>query len=482
MEIPCCLGILDIHSFFPRPAKITKNEPSTYPGIKKQTTMPTQAETLQKALEVGIPLVAAAGFLAFAASRYKTSRSNQWLVRTGLGVGDMEIKKKFVHWPFQNIQTIDMTPASFKFSVNAMSKEKMEFTFPAVFTIGPKNDLESLQKYARFLLVQDNQQTRDLICGIIEGETRTLSANLSIEDMFSGRSAFKQDIVGHVKAQLDQYGLEIYNANIEELKDSDSSNYFRSLAQKIKAEAENKAKVEVAEQNKKGDIGAKERESETRQRVAIVEAEATLVENTRKQEILKSQADLEKTKAEQDNIIQQANIRAKQEAEALQMSLQREVELRRSEMELEKQRAKELTKATVAAETAQKEAEGHARSQRILAEAALYQKQKEAEGLTAMYEAQATGLQRLVGSFGGDARALLSYTMLEKGVYEKLAEANAKAIKDLNPKITVWTHDPNTSMSAIQNLGKALIPMLDTMEDQTGYKMPSWVLEKKELQ
>jgi flotillin len=99
-----------------------------------------------------------------------------------------------------------------------------------------------------------------------------------------------------------------------------------------------------------------------------------------------------------------------------------------------------------------------------------------------MYEAQATGLQRLVGSFGGDARALLSYTMLEKGVYEKLAEANAKAIKDLNPKITVWTHDPNTSMSAIQNLGKALIPMLDTMEDQTGYKMPSWVLEKKELQ
>jgi flotillin len=74
--------------------------------------------------------------------------------------------------------------------------------------------------------------------------------------------------------------------------------------------------------------------------------------------------------------------------------------------------------------------------------------------------------------------------MLEKGVYEKLADANAKAIKDMNPKITVWTHDPNTSMSAIQNLGKGLIPMLDTIADQTGYKMPSWVLEKekKELQ
>lgn len=45
----------------------------------------------------------------------------------------------------------------------------------------------------------------------------------------------------------------------------------------------------MAEQNKKGNIGAKERESETRQRVATVEAEAALVENSRAQDVLKSQ-------------------------------------------------------------------------------------------------------------------------------------------------------------------------------------------------
>ncbi len=422
---------------------------------------------------------AAGGFLAFVAMRYRTSQSNQWLVRTGAGVGDMEIAKKFIQWPFQNIQTVDMTPKSFKLAVNAMSREKMEFNFPAVFTIGPKNDQDSLQKYARFLLVQEDAATDALIRGIIEGETRTLSANLSIEDIFTGRAAFKTDIVGNVKAQLDQYGLEIYNANIEELKDSATSNYFRSLAQKIKAEAENKAKVEVAEQNKKGDIGAKEREAETRQRVAVVEAETALVENGRQQEILKSKADLEKTKAEQDLIIQQAKIRAEQEADSLRMQLLRDVEVRRQEMELEKQRAQELIKATVAAETAQKEAEGRAASQRILAEAALFQKQKEAEGTTATYAAQAEGLQRLVTSFGGDPRALLSYTMLEKGVYEKLAEANAKAIKDMQPKITVWTHDAQNPASAIQNLGKGLIPMLETIHDQTGYQLPGWLVQKE---
>jgi len=432
----------------------------------------------QKYVLGAIPLVATAGMAAFAILRYKTSRSNEWLVRTGIGIRDMEISKKFIQWPFQNIQRINMTPQSYKFTVNAMSREKMEFKFPAVFTIGPKNDPSSLEKYARFMLAQLVEETDALVGGIIEGETRTLSANLSIEDIFTGRSAFKGDIVTHVKSQLDQYGLEIYNANMEELKDSESSNYFRSLAQKIKAEAENKAKVEVAEQNKKGVIGSKEREAETRQRVAVVEAETTLVENLRRQEILKSQADLAKTNAEQEFVIQQATIRSEQEAESLKMLLLKEVERKRQEMELEKQRAADLTTSTVRAEIATKDAEGAAQSQRILAEAALYQKQKEAEGVVALYIAQAEGIQRLVSSFGGDARALLSYTMLEKGVYERLAEANAKAIKEMNPKITVWTHDPAQSMSAIQNLGKGLIPMLDTIQDQTGYQLPSWVLAK----
>jgi flotillin len=431
---------------------------------------------LQLALKYGVPVVAAGAALAFVGLRYRTSPSNQWLVRTGLGIDDMQIAKRFVQWPFQNIQVIDMTPQSFKLAVNAMSREKMEFKFPAVFTIGPKNETDSLTKYSRFLLAQNFDDTDTLIRGIIEGETRSLSANLSIEDIFTGRAAFKSEVVGNVKAQLDQYGLEIYNANIEELKDSDTSNYFRSLAQKIKAEAENKAKVEVAEQNKRGNIGSKEREAETRQRVAAVEAETALVENTRRQEILKSEADLAKTKAEQDLVAQQARIKAEQEAESLRMGLLRDVEKRRAEMELEKQRAAELVKATVEAETACKEAEGKAQSQRILAEALLFQKQKEAEGIQALLGAQAEGLQRLVASFGGDARALLSYTMLEKGLYEKLAEANAKAIKDLNPKITVWTHDPATSMSAVQNLGKSLIPMLDTIQDQTGYALPTWLL------
>jgi hypothetical protein len=41
--------------------------------------------------------------------------------------------------------------------------------------------------------------------------------------------------------------IEIYNANIEELKDSETSNYFKSLAQKIKAELEARKQLAAAE-------------------------------------------------------------------------------------------------------------------------------------------------------------------------------------------------------------------------------------------
>lgn len=442
------------------------------------------------------------GLTGFALMRYKTSKSNEWLVRTGFGVKEIQIGKKFVQWPYQNIDTINMIPISYKFKINAMSKEKMNFEFPTVFTVGPKNDVESLTKFSRYLLNQDTGEFDRLIEGIFEGESRTAASNLAIEDIFTGRTNFKNEIVQKVQEHIDQFGLEIYNANIEELKDSESSNYFTSLSQKIKSEAENKAKIDVSEQNKLGDIGAKEREGETRQKTAIIESDTTLVENKRKQEIIKSNADLEKTRAEQNLIITQAKIRSDNEALITKMNMEKEVEARRSEMELEKQRATELTITQVKAEMEAKEAEGKANSQKILAdasfytvqkkaeadlfvkqkdaEALIYSKLKEAEGISVVYSAQAEGFKKLIDSFGGNPQALISYTMMDKGIYEKLAESNAKAIQGLNPKITVWTNDPSKGMEPIQNLAKGVIPMLSTIEDQTGYKLPNWIIDKVE--
>lgn len=456
------------------------------------------------------------GTAAFLFTRYKTSRPNEWLVKTGLLVDDMEIKKKFFQLPFQNVQKIEVTPTNYHLNINSMSKEKMEFKFPIVFTLGPKVDNDSLTKYARFMLNLNDKES--VIKGIIEGESRSLAANISIEEIFAGRNDFKNSIISHVQPQLDQYGITIYNANIEELRDSDSSNYFKSLSLRIKAEAENKAKVQVAEQNKLGQIGSKEREAETRQRVAVVEAETIVVENERQQAMLKSAADLEKTKAEQDLIMKTAQIRSQNESEKIKMDMEKEVQAKRLQMEVEKVRAAELSKVQVNAEKAQKEAEGVANAQRLKADADLYTKQreadavlvnirlkadgdlytkekdaeavklkaeadliakqKEAEGLSALYEAQSQGINKLITSFNGDSKSLITYMMLEKDQFTKLAESSAKAIQGLNPKITIWnTGSADNTFDGISKLGKSLVPMLDTIKEQSGYTLPEWLVK-----
>jgi hypothetical protein len=52
----------------------------------------------------------------------------------------------------------------------------------------------------------------------------------------------------------------------------------------------------------------------------------------------------------------------------------------------------------------------------------------------------------------------------------------------LNPKITVWTDKADKSMDTIRELGRAVVPMLDTIETQTGYKLPNWMLEHQQMQ
>ncbi len=486
-------------------------------------------------------------------SRYKTSRSNEWLVKTGILVEDLMIGKKFFQLPFQNIQKITVTPKNYNLNINSMSKEKMEFQFPIVFTLGPKLDNEALTKYAKLMLNLDDQET--VIRSIIEGSARSLAANLSIEDIFTARTEFKNNIIEHVQPQLDQYGIAIYNANIEELKDSESSNYFKSLSLKIKAEAENKAKVQVAEQNKIGQIGSKEREAETRQRVASVESETIIVENQRKQDMLKSQAELDKIRAEQDLIANIAQIKATNESEKIKMAMEKDVQILKVQMEIEKARAAELSVVQVNAEKTQKEAEGKANAQKLKAEADLYTKTKdaeavsttlkykadgdlytkqkeadanlfnmklkadadlytkqkeaeaievkanaefiatqkeaegllisklkEAEGMNAIFEAQSQGINKLIKSFDGNTQALITYMMLEKDQFTKLAESSAKAVQGLNPKITIWNTNGENTYDGISKLGKSLVPMLDTIKEQTGYQLPDWIIkQEKEL-
>lgn len=96
-------------------------------------------------------------------------------------------------------------------------------------------------------------------------------------------------------------------------------------------------------------------------------------------------------------------------------------------------------------------------------------------------------MARAYGEMGkvlGGPQGLMQYMMLQNNTYERLANANAKAINGLSPKINVW-HTGNQSgeggagadpSAPIRNLFQNLPPLLSTINDQTGITPPQWLV------
>ncbi|GFP90358.1 flotillin-like protein 4 [Phtheirospermum japonicum] len=216
---------------------------------------------------------------------YRVAKASEYIVVTGVGISDIKIAKKAWILPGQSSTKFDISPVNYTFEVQAMSAEKLPFVLPAVFTIGPRvDDRPSLLKYAKLISPHDklSSHVKELVQGIIEGETRVLAASMTMEEVFRGTKEFKQEVFEKVQLELNQFGLLIYNANVKQLVDVPGHEYFSYLGQKTQMEAANQARVDVAEARMKGEIGSKLREGQTLQNAAKIDAETKVISTQRK--------------------------------------------------------------------------------------------------------------------------------------------------------------------------------------------------------
>jgi flotillin len=113
------------------------------------------------------------------------------------------------------------------------------------------------------------------------------------------------------------------------------------------------------------------------------------------------------------------------------------------------------------------------------ADALLYRNQKEAEALQITFDAQSNGIEVLQESFGGDNNATLQYIMIDRGVFEKLAETNAAAVKGMEPKISVWNTGADAgsmdSGKPTRTFFQTLPPLMSIINEQTGIQPPNWI-------
>ncbi|KAL8736860.1 MAG: hypothetical protein Q9181_002251 [Wetmoreana brouardii] len=463
---------------------------------------------------------------------YNVSDANSYLVITGGGIEDIKIVKKAWVWPWQKHSRISISPFDFEITLQAMTIEKLQFSLPAVFTIGPDDSHDALCKYAKILTGKaankaakndtptstGRNHVQDIVKGIIEGETRVIVSGMTMEEIFKERQVFKTAVIKNVQSELNQFGLRIYNANVKELQDTAGSEYFKFLSRKAHEGASNQAKIDVADAMMRGNIGEAEKRGRTRQEISKIDAQTAVLETQRKSEKAQADAELATTQINLDMGINLARIQADRQADVKDAELQKDVEVQRAQTELERRRATDVVHAKIERESAQQKADARFYAENKNADSLLYKqqqdaearylatvkdadalvyrekqeaevnyfratkeaeaafiaKQKEAEGITEMAKAY-----EHMSSVLGGPQGLLQYMMLQDNTYEKLAQANARAINGLQPKITVWNTGENAggsdSTTPIRNILQSLPPLLSTINDQTGIAPPSWL-------
>lgn len=419
-----------------------------------------------------LPSTLALGTVLYANNNYKVSDPNQYLVRTGIGIKDIRISKTGFRFPFQRSYFVDMNPKNYSFHINAMTNQKLEFNMPGVFTIGPKNDPESITKYSRLIFSSnysdsgtESDHLSSLIIGVVEGETRVLAAQMTFEEIFNDRTSFKNTIINNVQKELEAFGLSIYNANIKELADTQGSEYFSFAKQKARSEVEGKSKVDIAEAKKISDIGAKSRETDTRMQLAEYELQAVEKENEIAKRIAESTASLAVVKAESARLTNIANIESQKASQIREMNLQKDLEVSNLQTQLEALRAKDYSRASIDADIKTKNAEAEANAIKVIAEANFYKAQKGADAQYAVLKAQADGLEQLKVSCGNNVDDVMKYLMVDRGILQELANSSAHAIQGLKPNMTIWSGTPE---EPIRNLLSAIPQLLNGIETQTG--------------
>ncbi len=455
------------------------------------------------------------GGAAFIATRYRVAKPNELIAKTGLGIGGITLSKQTLQLPFQTAQIYEINPFSHNFDLKCMSREMIEMKLPIAFTmqpITPDKDLDGALNYARRMLNISDVNAHKTISNALEGTTRTLSGQLSIDELFHNRDAFRDKVIAGVQAELKDIGVEIVTANIQEMGDYDEKNkYFEYRKQRATESANHQAQIDVAEARMLGKIGVAQREGKIRIETALIERDAKIAENARNQSIAASNAELSVVEAEARRASEQANVEASIKVETRKIEMERELEEKRRLRQIESERATTLaptlvlkekieTDAQAALYKKSREADADAYSIQKLAEAnklkveqqaeaSLFEAQKQAEGVIArknaeaegilkIKSAEADGLKRMMEASHQNAELTVFYLGLNTGLPQKQAEESAKALQNLNPKVTIFTDKSDGGMADVfAGLPQKLIPVLQMLKDDV--QLPSYLPQAK---
>jgi flotillin len=417
--------------------------------------------------------------LVFLANCYHRCPSNKILVVFGRVQADQSSKcyhggGAFV-WPLiQDYHYLDLTPIAIHVPLkSALSQQNIRINVPSTFTVALDTTPEAMQNAAIRLLGLSPKDIELMATEIIVGQLRLTVASLQIEEINRDRERFLFEIRKHIEPELKKIGLMLLNVNITDI--TDESGYIESIGRKSVSTALNQAKIDVAEQEKLGEIGKSLAEKERRIQVAAYHAQAVEGENASKARIADFNAQLVEQEADADR-------RSK-------VSLQNafaEINIAKTVAESRRLEAEEIVPKEIEKRMIEIEASADAEKQKIdaLAKAAsiLAIKQAEAQGILQTLQAKAQGYKLLVDacSSSKDASTML---MVEK--LDEIVRLQTEAIKNIKiDKITVWDSgqgDKSSTANFLSGMIKSL-PPLHELAKMSGVKLPDYLGELEDKQ
>ncbi len=488
---------------------------------------------------IGVVVLLLLFAVALIVRQYKRCPSNKILVIYGK-VGSNRAAQclhgggKFVVPLIQSHSYLSLDPLVIEIPLEgALSLNNIRVNVPATFTVGISTDPVLMNNAAERLLNLDERKIRDQAQDIILGQLRLVIATLSIEEINKDREKFMSLINTNVAEEINKIGLVLINVNIRDI--TDESGYIEAIGKRAAAEAINRAKVEVAQQDRDGAMGqaAADREkdvgvadevaqattgrkrAEQQQRVEVAALEAQSikgeVESKRDLEIATAQREAETVvaakQAEQQRRIEVsraeatavegenaanaeiaasnaklAEVRAEAhrvaqvaaaEAKAAILVAEREQELARLQKEQIVQQEIERTRVEIEADAMAERARREAAGQ---ADAILARYNAEAEGTKKVLEAKADGYRRLMEACEADPSLAPTILMIEQ--LPTIIAEQVKAIQNLNiDKITVWDggHGAGGNGATADFLSGMIsaLPPVHELAQQAGIELPS---------
>lgn len=417
--------------------------------------------------------------LGFLANCYRRCPSNKILVVFGKLAGQQSAKcyhggGTFV-WPLiQDYQYLDLTPIAIHVPLkSALSQQNIRINVPSTFTVALDTTPEAMNNAAVRLLALSQKNIELMATEIIVGQLRLTVASLRIEEINQDRERFLFEIRKHIEPELKKIGLMLLNVNITDI--TDESGYIESIGRKSVSTALNQAKIDVAEQEKLGEIGKAQAEKERRIQVAAYNAQAVKGENESKGQIANINAELieqeatadRRSKIAQQNALAEINI-AKSIAESKRLEAEQVVPV-----EIEKRKIE----ISAMAEAEKQKIDAYAKAAAILA-----MKDAEAQGILNVLKAKSDGYKMLVEACANNPQDAATMLVVEK--LDEIVKLQAEAIRNIKiDKITVWdSANENGSSTAnfLNNLVKSLPPLHD-VASMSGIKLPDYLgnLEKK---